>query len=367
LPDWNDRRVFKSVDNGDSWDIFTVVDFPDALENYAGNDGDSYTTADVGTVDPDAPDSLAVFSSDGFGSLLIDDNAQCHLWFGRMYYVDNDPAAGTFYYPGINGLVYWKESFVSDLQVITGALDLDGDTLLGISSTTEIGPYFNSLSSFPSAGIADDGTIYLAYSALCELYRTGSSSDKDQFYRHTYLMKSTDGGDTWGEPLDIIAEPYVFIDLVPFVESVWPAVPRHIGDKVWVLYQQDYLPGTDLWGDNHETSDNGITWVEIDTDSIPAFVSAFEPARPDAAFNLSLAPNPVSTSAVLTATLEGSGTAMVEIFDVYGRRVYQQNFNSLQGQQQMVLPVQQLTTGTYIVRLQEGNRFATIRMIKSAI
>ncbi|MCC6411268.1 MAG: T9SS type A sorting domain-containing protein [Saprospiraceae bacterium] len=364
LPDWNDLRVFKSVDNGDSWDIITVNDFPDALENYAGLAGESYSVDDV-PFDPEAPDSLSVFSSDGFGSLLIDDNAECHLWFGRMYYVDNDIAAGTFYFPGINGLVYWKESFNDELRVITGALDYDGDTALAVVSITEIGPYFNSLSSFPSAGIADDGTIYLAYSALHELYRTGSSSDKDQFYRHTYLMKSEDGGENWGEPFDIISDPYVFIDFIPFVESVWPAVPRHMGDKIWVLYQQDNLPGTDLWGDNHDASDNGITWVEIDNDSVPAYVNNFEPARPDATFEISLSPNPVSSVTQLSATFQGSDNASIEVFDAFGRMVYNQRLSTQSGRQTFLLPVQHLTTGAYIVRVQEGSNFATVRMVKS--
>lgn len=365
LPDWNDIRVYKSVDNGDSWDIITVNDFPDALENYTGLVGESYTFDDVGTYDSNAPDSLAVFSSDGFGSLIIDDNAECHLWFGRMFYIDNDPAAGTFFYPGMNGLVYWKESFNDELRIITGALDYDGDTTIGITSTTEIGPYYNSLSSFPSAGIADDGTIYLAYSALHELYRTGSSADKDQFYRHTYLMKSEDGGENWGEPFDIISDPYVFIDLVPFLESVWPAVPRHMGNKVWVLYQQDYLPGTDLWGDNHESSDNGITWVEIDNDSVPAYVGSFEPAKPDATFDISLSPNPVSSVTQLSATLQGTDNASIEVFDAFGRLVYNQRLSTQSGRQTFLLPLQHLTTGAYIVRVQEGNNFAMVRMIKS--
>jgi len=365
LPDWNDLRVYKSVDNGDSFDVITVIDFPDALENYVGLAGESYTIDDVGGFDPEAPDSLAVLSSDGFGSLLIDDNAECHLWFGRMYYVDNDLAAGSFFYPGINGLVYWKESFVDEPRVITGALDYDGDTTLAVVSLTEIGPYFNSLSSFPSAGIADNGTIYLAYSALHELYRTGSGADSDQFYRHTYLMKSEDGGENWGDPFDIISDPYVFADLVPFIESVWPAVPRHMGDKIWVLYQQDYLPGTDLWGDNHATSDNGITWVEIDNDSVPAYVGIFEPAKPDQSFEMSLSPNPVSNVTTLYATFQGSGNASIEVFDAFGRLVYNQHVSTQNGSQSMVLQLQNLQSGAYVVRVQEGSRFGTIRLIKS--
>lgn len=122
LADWNDTKIFKSTDNGDTWTSFTVIDFPDGVENYAGAAGDSYTFEDIGFFDPNAPDSLAVFTNDGFGAMLIDPALQIHFWFGRMYLVDNDPSAGTFYYPGTNGINYWREDFGDNAHVtIAGA------------------------------------------------------------------------------------------------------------------------------------------------------------------------------------------------------------------------------------------------------
>ena len=74
----------------------------------------------------------------------------------------------------MNGLCYWKESWGTDnFKVITGALDYNGDTSLSITGGIgAIGPYYNSLSSFATTGIDDNGVIYLAYSALHELYRS---------------------------------------------------------------------------------------------------------------------------------------------------------------------------------------------------
>ena len=217
--DWNDVVVFKSTDNGSNWNPLTVRDFPDALENYKSCDGCGYDSLTIGYIDTLAPESLAIFTSDGFGSVLIDQTGKVHVWFGRMYVIDNDSvAAGPYYYPTMNGLCYWNESRATDsIDIITGAFDYDGDNALGIASNDDVGPYFNSLSSFPTTGLGDDGTIYLAYSALHELYRS-SGGEVDNFFRHVYLMKSEDGGDNWGPAIDIIDTPYVqdlFFAFVP--------------------------------------------------------------------------------------------------------------------------------------------------------
>ena len=356
FPDWNDLMVFKSFDNGDNWESITVNDFPDALENYAAALNDSYTFDDIGYYDEDAPDSLAVFSSDGFGSLLIDDSGQAHLWFGRMYFVDNDPAAGSFYYPGINGLVYWDESSAA-MSIITGALDYDGDGALNIGSITEIGPYYNSLSSFPTTGTDADGNIYLCYSALNELYRSDWGAEVDQFYRRLYLMKSTDNGATWGDPTEISVAPYVDEFLEPYLECVWPAVPRHIGDRVWVLYQQDGTPGTNQWGNNHSNMENGINFISVLPDSISTGI--LNPVEPDASLALSLSPNPASQVVQIAATLNGNNQgAVVSIFNVFGQEVARYKMPVGTGNQSISVPVVKLPNGSYSVRIQEGNRFS---------
>lgn len=372
FPSWNDVLLFKSLDNGESWEPGVVVnDFPDGVENYVGFPGNSYDIDDIGYIDPNTPDTshLAIFTSDGFGSLLIDNGGQAHVWFGYMYVIDvNFNDSTTSYYPGMNGLCYWKESDGTDnFRVITGALDLNGDsTLLGPSDgITAIGPYYNSLSSFATTGTDANGVIYLAYAAVNELYRSDWGAEKNQYYRHLYVMKSTDNGDTWGDPHELTVAAYVDEIFIPFIESVWPAIPRHIGDKVWVLYQQDGIPGTERWGANHSPSENAINWFEVPTDSIPAFVSVFNPPSADPSFELVIAPNPVTSVAQLSATFEGSGPALVEVFDVMGKLVQQYRLpQNGTGRQTLTLPVHNLQTGTYSVRVTQGGRFGIAKLLK---
>lgn len=361
---WDDVRLFKSEDNGDSWSDILVYDFPDAIQGYDPMPGVSYTEDDI-PVDTLAPNSLAVMTNDGFGSILIDPIGQAHVWFGKMYVVDTDFEDSTYsWYPQTNGLMYWKESFGAEPpREITGALDYDGDGFIGISDLEEIAPYGGGgISSFPSAGIDANGTIYLAYSALHELYKTNLGVD-DEFYRHLYLVKSTDGGETWGDPHELTVPPYVEEFTADFFECVYPSVPRHIGEKVWVLYQQDDLPGSFVWGNHHQALDNRMMWVEVDPADIP--VGVLEAPKADPAFDISIAPNPAVSVAQLTVTLSGDGAALVEVFDLLGKRVLQNRVpNTGAGAQTLNLPVQHLQTGIYHVRVTEGSRFGIAKLLK---
>ena len=365
FPAWNDILVFKSFDNGDTWETITARDFPDALENYAGLAGESYTIDQVGTPDPDAPDSLAIFNADGAGNMLIDNNGEVHLFFGRMYYSDVATDAGTSFYPGINGLAHWKETFGTDTyQTITGALDYDGDGALGVASIDDIAPYYISLSSMPSSGLAADGTIYVGYSALHELYR--SSNDNQQFFRHVYLIKSPDNGENWGNPVDLISADFVSdTNLIPFVESVYPMLPRNIGNNVGLVYQQDYDAGIHLLGPtadgNHPFVENTLLWLEVDPALIPGVSGTKTPATPSIALNLT--PNPTSGTTTLFAQLSGAGEVQVEIFDLMGRRVFQNVFPAEQNGQALTLPVQNLRSGTYSVRVIDGNQFGITKLV----
>ena len=190
-------------------------------------------------------------------------------------------------------------------------------------------------------------------------------AEVDQYYRHLYMMKSEDNGENWSDPYEITAPPYVSEDFVPFLECVWPAVPRHIGSKAWVLYQQDGLPGTDQWGDNHSAGDNAINFIEVPLDSIPAFVGVFNPPAPDAAFDLQLAPNPAVTVTQLSATLTGNEPALVEIIDLNGRlaRQFRLPVNG-SGRQILSLPVQNLAAGVYSVRVSQSGRFGVTKLLK---
>lgn len=357
---WNDLLVFKSFDNGETWETITALDFPDALENYEGAAGQTYSADDVGDPDPNAPDPLAVFTNDGWGNILVDNNGEVHLFYGRMYVIDNDPAAGTSYYPGINGLAHWKESFGADTyQIIGAALDYDDDGVLNISSINEIAPYFGSLSTQPSSGIDAEGNIYVGYSAVHELYR----STGEQLFRHIYVVASKNNGDDWGDPLDLIDEPFISEpELIPFVESVFPMLPRHLGSNdIGVFYQQDYEPGISTLGETHPYADNFMLWLDVPRSAIPGLVGTQSAKQPN--IEMSILPNPSSNVAQMWAVLAGTGDVLVEVFDMMGQRVYQNTLPAAEGRQVLNMPVQLMVSGTYWVRIVQGQQFGLVKWV----
>lgn len=362
---WNDLFILKSTDGGDTWTKKMIFDFPDKLENYDGNPAIEYGSTDL--VYPSPVDGVAAINTnDGFGQILVDPSGKAHLFVGRSIVVDNDFADTlTSYYPTASGIWYWNESFGQDsAQLIGGAFDYDGNGVINVSSGfPEIAFYGNnSLSSFPAVSLDKNGDIYLVYSATNEQYQTDG-----KYYHTLYAMRSTNGGASWGDVIELTTKEYVDETYIGLLECVWPSMPKVSDGKLWILYQQDYLPGCSIWGNTHPNDGSAINWFEVDADSLPPSPpvnSVFDPQGADPSFALRVSPNPVSSAAVLSATLRGDGAARAEVFDLLGNRLQELRFGFGDGRQQVNLPVAQLPAGTYFVRVTEGQRFGIEKFVK---
>ena len=255
---FNDVVLYKYTDGGDNFELTTIYDFP--LEKYQTDQG--YKAGDL-PADPNAPDSLAIFASDGSGAVLIDDDGLVHVVFGNMYIADSDLTDGnTSYYPATDGISYWNETYGTDsLRTIVGALDVNGNDTLDVASINNIALYYQSLTTFPSLGIDNDGNIYMAYSGLMENYL---NTQDDQHYRHAFMTASLDGGETWAEPVHLGTEDF-FPDLPEVMEMVFTTVARHVDDNIHLLMQRDFRPGLSTRGDSDPTEINDIVYLEVPT------------------------------------------------------------------------------------------------------
>jgi hypothetical protein len=263
--DWGDSFIIKSTDNGDTWTKTTFLDFP--VDKYTMDDG----------IDLDGDGILdQVYSSDNNGAIVLDANGQAHVFYGIMMYADDDLTdASSSWFPGINGLAYWNESFGADTTPatvqdsslwysdmmnnhwITEVPDLNGDCFVGgVDTAGGYALYYNSRASMPNAGISANGDIYVSFSGYTETADNGS-----QVFRHIYLIKSQDGGQTWSNPIDVTphtiwsgAQECVFGSMNPIVD-----------DKVRIVYQKDFEPGLAVRGDEDMVDMNEIIYLEIDT------------------------------------------------------------------------------------------------------
>ena len=269
--DWADSFIMKSTDNGDNWTKTVFLDFP--VDKYAIDDG----------LDLDSDGVLdQVYSTDNSGALIIDDNGQAHVFYGIMMYADDDLTDDSWsWFPTINGIAYWNESFGADNTPpvvhagdtslwysdmmndhwITQAPDLNGDPNVG--GIDEIGGYalyYQSQASMPSAGLASNGDIYLSFSGYTETIDNGT-----QVFRHIYVTKSEDGGVTWKDPVDVTPHTDGIFGPPGWAECVYGSMDPVVDDKVRIVYQMDLEPGLAVNGDLDMVDQNAIIYVEVDT------------------------------------------------------------------------------------------------------
>jgi hypothetical protein len=269
--DWGDSYIVKSIDNGDTWTKTTFLDFP--VDKYAMDDG----------LDLDDDDTLdLVYSTDNYGALILDDNGDAHVFYGIMMYSDDDLSdALSSWYPTINGIAYWNESFGADTTPavvqdtslwysdmmnehwIVEAPDLNNDgQVAGIDSVGGYALYYASRASMPNAGFDAAGNIWLSFSGYTETADNGT-----QVFRHLYVTKSEDGGATWKTPVNVTPHDGSNggADWLGMQECVFGSMNPTIDDKLQIVYQLDFEPGLAVRGDEDMVADNDIVYLEIDT------------------------------------------------------------------------------------------------------
>ena len=263
--DWGDSFILKSDDNGNNWTRTTFLDFP--VTKYAMDDG--FDLDSNGVMDQ-------VYSTDNYGSVILDANNEAHIFYGIMMYTDDDLTdASSSWFPGINGLAYWNESMGPDMTQpyaqdtnlwysdmmndnwIMSAPDLNGDNqVAGIDSSGGYALYYASRASMPNAGLTASGDIYVSFAGYTE-----DIDDGTQVFRHTYITRSQDGGVTWEDPVDITP----CTDWSGMQECIFANMYNVVDDKIRITYQKDFSPGLAVRGDEDMIDNNEIVYLEVDT------------------------------------------------------------------------------------------------------
>ncbi len=357
---WDDLLLFKSTDNGNTWTKTVVLDFP--LERYEINSG--YTIEDVPEYDEalGQPDSLAFLTSDSYGSVVLDNNGEAHVFYGNMWVSDVDLTdAGSTFFPATDGISYWNET-LGTVPDIVGVVDQNGNDTLDIVAIADIATYFASISSMPSAGVDADNNLYLTYSSLIE--GDVSIDDDMQHYRHVYVVASSDGGATWSDPLDLITEDVVSEpDLAAFVEGVFPTMAKDVDGKVRLIYQQDFRPGLAVRGDEDEAADNFINYIQLDVNEL-GVVQTEEQVDPSS-FALNLAPNVTTDRTLLSYTLSNDAQVSTSLVNAHGQLVKQLSTQSLaSGTYQEQIDLSTLPSGVYYIMLRADRQYTAIEVIK---
>ncbi len=341
--------LLKSTDNGDSW-VKTVVDtFPIAKFDYKTMISDINGDQIADTVE----------CNDGSVSVLIDGQGTVHCFWGLTRMLDDVAAEAYSYFPGWDGLAYWNDSRgVDDVDTIAFALDLNGDGILNTpangSTNFPFGVYGTGLTSHPSAGIDDEGAIYLAYSSVVD----NSDDGEGRLLRHTYVMRSTDDGDSWSDPVDIYEDE--------FTECAFASIARKVDDCIHVLYQRDDQGGHALSQDsNGNPSDPGNDGGEIIYTCVPRTAVNIEEVDSSPLSGASVYPNPTANNARLNVTLTKGSQINVNVVDMMGRVVQEvTNTRLSNGNHSFDIDLRSVTDGVYFIRIQLNENIHSQKVVK---
>ncbi len=353
-----DVVLMKSTDNGSTWTKNIIWSFPIAKFDSNEDLVDS-TTFDDGRIN----------TADASYSIVIDDNDEVHTFMGN-YYMSNDPQDNSSsYYPLTDGIFHWTESYgyadTTDAHQEFDTVAYMLDSLLLPSSgnpTDYIAPYFTSLSSYPHAAINTNGDIYVTYSGLINgLYedQIGSGEEFERVYRHQFVVRSTDDGNNWSEPRDLMAEYIENND--PFVEGMYGNILLDDGD-MYVMYQRDELPGISIQPANnnpHEITVNDIVIAKVSTTDFN--VIGLEEETAFESFDIS--PNPIMNGkAFIHFNQSQTGLVQINIINMLGQQVFSQE-TLINNKPSIELNMNQFKSGVYFVKVISGTHKMTKKIV----
>jgi len=315
----NDVILMKSTDNGNTWTKTIIDDLPYNQFN------------EMHDMVLDTPST-----NDGAVAVLLDNNGMAHVWWGEVAVLNDDTTDGSLtYFPAYyNDLMYWNESFGSNPAVsIAGALDLNGDSTLNFVGW---GAYNTAVVSQPSAGIDANGTIYVSYAAVVEDLVNGAG---DQNYRHIYMVKSDDGGQTWTAPNDVT--PFD-----PTTENVYGSLYAKVDNYAHLVYQRDFEPGTAVSVDADPYDGNEIVYL-----AVPKELNVGINETPNIIHSVEVYPNPASQTLYLSLNLDKATKLTGSLINEMGQQVYSFETKAAKAQQNLQIDVSDYASGLYFLNV----------------
>jgi hypothetical protein len=351
-----DTEIWISEDNGNKFTRKTVFDFP--LPNYHLDD--LYEVKDI----PKAPsnlDSLAIQTTDGAGTIFIDNNNKVQLIVGNMFVLDDKEDNQAYNYYTLNGFLHWDENKPDSLKFLDLYPDVNGNDSIDVQST-KTGTYFNALTCYPTLAQGADNTLYMAYTAPSENY---TNDDKSIYYRHVFVVYSKNGGKTWSKPYDIIDDKTLFDTKIfdqDLAECTFPYLATNVDNSIHLIYQMDNTPGMHVSHPSTQTidfEDNEQIYTDIPT----ARITASKDVVTASMFQFGLSPNPTTNAVNINYTLTESGKVSIRLYDLTGRQIQQTDLgNQNVGVQNHLLSLN-LNAGLYFVQLNVNGKIATQKLV----
>jgi hypothetical protein len=342
-----DWAMWKSTDNGNTWTRTVIMDFP--FVNYQANGNTTDLNGDgVGDT---------ILTVDHNVAVLIDNNNMVHCWAGAMICWDATPNDSLYLSLGVNAMWYWNESMGSSGPVIIASTpDVDGDGQLALAP--DFMPRYGNgnMCTRPHAAIHPNGTIILSFTAPLEYSSTGTPG-ADFTFRSTWMIGSTDNGNTWSDPVHVAG--------TVFDEAVFGTVGRNINSTcVDLLYQMDGLPGTAVQPPNQNQGLHPFGNNDIIYDCIP--VTSIVGIKDNVSLDNKVVvyPNPVTHVLHVSVNASGAKTVNIQISDVTGKILYSDAMNTGgTGKLNFSHSVKGYASGLYLLHINADGAVNTSRFV----
>ncbi len=347
-----DLTLSKSIDGGVTWTKTTILKFPIKKWDWTIISSDINNDNIADTLD----------TNDGTFALGLDNNGMAYAFYGSMRILNDAPStSGYSYFPYTDGLMMWNETMPADLggTLVAEIEDLGGDGVINLPSPTvatdlPFGRFGNSLTSFPSVAFDAQNNMYLSYASIVDGLLSLSNSEK--VLRHTYIIKSCDGGVNWTNPLDLVGAPGG-IDY----EGVYGSMAKTVDASVHIVFQRDLfcgfgVPPTSGTSPDAENIDgeNEFVYVNVPTvDLTCTSVTGIKDASSVA--SLSFYPNPASTNGTIDVNLKENAKMDITVMNSVGQALYTTTVNGNAGSNKVDVNLSNLSSGIYFYQVKIAN------------
>jgi len=359
-----DVRLWKSVDYGETWETYPIVDFPvDAYDGTAGTliDMDSDGQADT------------LFTSDNFGDIVVDHDGLVHVVFGRMRVLDEDASddGGSSYFPLTDYLLYWNEDMGAgewdgstvgtnafdmavspDVDTVGYSFDLNGDNIIWqfVDAGTDwpFGIFYSSITSMGSLGVDANNNVYCAFTTVMEGddYAKTDATPNPQSYRGAWLRCRTVDG-VWQDPVCISDADGTN------ASNTFPTIAKDVNDFAHVWIQWDNEPGLHIRGDEDAVTDNYIIYKAISIDTLNPYAGITQITNN---VELNAYPNPVTN----LVTVEVAAGSTIQVYSILGTLVE----TVVATENNTVIDMTNYASGAYVIKATTNLGVATTKVLK---
>jgi len=139
-----------------------------------------------------------------------------------------------------------------------------------------------------------------------------------------------------------------------FSECAFPAMAPVIDDKVYIVYQEDVLPGFHEWLDDHEQIENQMVTFTFDKDFFVGVSERLEKSTVELSEGY---PNPTQHNVSFALKLDEGAAVNINITNIVGQVVKSINKGQLQsGSNSLTIDVSDFAPGTYFCTVEVNNQ-----------